>query len=150
MKSAIIALLFGPLSGFAGTDTSIQARMDGWRFDIDTAGVGANGKRVVTRVFISRDGRTQEASLELPDVTMSVLLAHLHKLPTELKKFESFKAPKVDHVVITGDRIQLITDARAFELLRLWLDCHKSLWTAADSPTLQASLRSMPFPPKTP
>jgi hypothetical protein len=150
MKRAFLALLLTTLSCFAGGDFSIEARMDGWSFDIDTVGLPPNGDPAVTRVLISRPGHANEASLELPGVASGILWEHLAKLPKQRKKFEAFKAPKSNYVALVSDHYELITDERAFALLRLWLDSHRAEWRAPESPELQAALRAGFFPPKQP
>ena len=148
VKRTILALLLSSVTCLAGFDESIDARMGEWRIRTDTA--GTQGGTVVTRVFIERPGASNEAQLELPESAQFILLTHLAKLPKRRFERGAFKPPKTDYVLLEAEHLQLITDDRAFELLRLWLDTHRAEWHAAESPELQTALRSQVFPPKLP
>ncbi len=148
MNRAFLALLFSTVTCLAGFDESIDARIGEWRVRTDTAGT-QNGT-VVTRVFVERTGASNEAQLELPESAQFILWTHLSKLPKRRFERGAFKAPKTDYVLLEAERLHLITDERAFELLRLWLDSHRAEWRAAESPELQTALRSQFFPPTTP
>lgn len=144
----LLILLLSTLSCVAGADHSIKARLDGWQIDIDTA--GAFQDLVVTRVFISRPGDAQRASLELPGLAFSVIWEHLAKLPKKRKNFHELESLKKDFVALILYQTDVIADDRALGLMRLWLDSHRAAWIAPDSPELQAALRTGFFPPELP
>ncbi len=148
MKRALLAFLCSTVTCLAGFDESIDARIGEWRVRTDTAGTQSG--TVVTRVFIQRSGASIEAQLELPESAQCILWTHLAKLPKRRFERGTFKPPKADYVLLEAEHLQLVTDERAFELLRLWLDSHRTEWRSADSPELQAALRSQFFPPKLP
>jgi hypothetical protein len=147
VKRTILALLLSSVTCLAGRDQDIGARIGEWLIRTDTAGTPSGS--VVTRVFIERSGASNEAQLELPESAQFIIWTHLAKLPKRRFEYGSFKPPKTDYVALGDEHIHLITDERAFELLRLWLDTHRAEWRAAE-PELQTALRTQFFPPKLP
>lgn len=152
MKKWALLLLLSLLTSsslFAGYDQSILARLDGWEVQVYTAGAARKeGGQIVTRVYITGPEQNQSASLKLPAEAFGVLWHHLQKLPRQVKKSGASEGPKLSHIVLETDKDELITDARALDLIRLWLDSHRKSWLAPQSPDLQATLRAGYFPPK--